>query len=239
MFQQHNNGKHFHRFLQAEPKGQRECSKCKAKIKGAGATGRCSDLQKKGGSTKCDNEHCDYVFKRKITTDKIKIQELEAQLAVCGGAVTQLQIENARLIIENAHVSEHYCRPSLSRENSMTSLGSTTSQGSLDNFDDLYGDEPVSPSSSSTDVDLNENTRLIGENTRLIGENERLRQELDSTVSENKTFNEMIDTLNDPVSPTSHSSEDALREENAHLRRQLDSVRKQLTALLHNINADG
>ena len=190
MFQQHNNGKHFHRFLQAEPKGQRECSKCKAKIKGAGATGRCSDLQTKGGSTKGTDEHCDYVFRRKLTKDKKKIQELEAQLAVCGGAVTQLQIENARLMAENAKLPTSPIRPSLSRGNSMISLGSTTSHGSL-------GD---------------------------VG---------------NFDIDEMIDTLNDPVSPTSHSSEDALREENAHLCRQLDSVRNQLTALLHNINADG
>jgi predicted nuclease with TOPRIM domain len=231
-----------HQFSPAEPKGQRTCPKCRAGISGATVSGRCSDLQTKDSSTKGDNEHCDYDFQRKLTKKQGRIKELEAQLTACGGAVTQLQIENARLMDENAHVSNNYYRPSLSRGNSMTSPGSTTSQGSLGdvgNFDDLFGDEPVSPSSSSTDVDLNENTRLIGENTRLIGENEILRQELDSTVTENKTFNEMIDILNNPVSPTSHSSEDALREENAHLRRQLDNVRNQMTALLHNINADG
>ncbi len=190
MFHQHNNGKHFHRFLQAEPKGQRKCPKCGAGIIGATTTGRCSKLQQRDTSTVGTDDHCDHVFTKKLTKDKKKIQELEAQLAVCGGAVTQLQIENARLMAENAKLPTSPIRPSLSRGNSMISLGSTTSHGSL-------GD---------------------------VG---------------NFDIDEMLDTLNDPVSPTSHSSEDALGEENAHLRRQLDSVRNQLTALLHNINADG
>ena len=178
-----------HQFTPAEPKGQRTCPKCKAGIAGPTTTGICSKLQKRTTSKPGVNPHCDHVFTKKLTKDKKRIQELEAQLAACGGASARppssakirppSSAENARLsslpsFSDDDDNDDIFGAGSLTRMPSLTpgpprnrrddSLGAAAS-GSPD-IDDILGllDDPVPPTPTSSESSLRqENDQLKAE----------------------------------------------------------------------------
>jgi len=232
MFRQHNNGKHFHRFLQAEPKGQRKCPKCGAGIIGATTTGRCSKLQQRDTSTAGTDEHCDHVFTKKLTKDKKKIQELEAQLAVCGGGasvqisslqdkIAQLENKNVQLMTDNNRLRQDALNTSNFLESLDSGLndplspkgGAAPSLGDRENsLDGLMerGGSPHAPSS--------------GHNSSLeAAEKATADAELDS----------LLHLLDDSLSDSELYE---LQQENVQLKQQLDSVRQSLRQLLQKLN---
>jgi hypothetical protein len=208
-----------HQFSRAEPKGQRTCPKCKAGITGAATTGKCSDLQQRDTSTPGNNPRCDHVFTKKMTKDKKRIQELEAQLATCGGGARQaysggsgvpldpqIRAENARLKADNARLMADNAR--LMAENATLS--------SIQDDDGIFGAPSLSRIPSLTDISPRDDS---------LGA---------AAADDNSDIGDLLGLLDDPVPPT--SSEADLRQENARLKAELDTVRSTLQKLLQRMS---
>ena len=209
-----------HQFTPAEPKGQRTCPKCKAGITGATTTGKCSDLQQRDTSTPGNNPRCDHVFTKKMTKDKKRIRELEAQLAACGGggaAPSQsLMAENARLMAENARLVTENAR--LVAENARLSSLPSFSDG--ENNDDIFGAGSLTRMPSLTPGPPRN----------------RRDDSLGAAASGSPDIDDILGLLDDPVPPTPTSSESSLRQENDQLKAELNTVRSTLQGLLQRIS---
>ena len=206
-----------HQFSPAEPKGQRTCPKCEAGITGATTIGKCSDLQQRDTSTPGNNPNCDHVFTKKMTKDKKKIKELEAQLAACGGASAapsqSLMAENARLITENARLVAENAR-----------LSSLPSFSDGEDNDDIFGMGSLTRSHSLT--------RIPSLTTGPSGN--RRDDSLSTAVSGSPDIEDILGLLDEPVPTT--SSEADLRQENVRLKAELDTVRSTLQGLLQRMS---
>lgn len=211
---------HFHKFLQDNSigSGNTKCPDCKTWLQGRPRKGVCEDLQERQGrwdkqqamTQHCrdkdiGNPDCKYEFITKTPTQIIT--ELRAQLSACGGAAPdpRLKDENQRLMKQSEE---------LMQQNAQLMSDNIKLRREIDGIPD-FGPSPLSRAPSLTD-------------TR--------DDSLDAAVATGDT-GDMYNWFNDPLSPISNSSSSSSSEkqENTHLRQQLDKVRQQLSTLLQDI----
>lgn len=218
MFCQHDNGKHFHRFLQDNSigSGNTKCPRCKTWLQGRPKKGVCEYLQerqtdKQRAMTKycrhkgIGNSNCKYEFIIKTPTQII--DDLRAQLSACGGAAPdpRLKDENQRLMKQSEE---------LMQQNAQLMSDNIKLRREIDGIP-YFGPSSLSRAPSLTDA---------------------RDDSLDAVVAMGDT-GDIFDLLNEPLSPISNSSSSSSSEkqENTRLRQQLDKVRQQLSTLLQDI----